>query len=302
MRELYAVVHSILLLGASFVLSSPGGSAATLAGVLPDEIDRHYAGGVELGWLERGGGRLELQRTRELLVRFLAPAPARVLDVGGGPGVYAGWLAEQGYEVSLVDAMPLHVEQARELGMFAARGGDARSLDETDESFDAVLLLGLLYHLTERRDRLLALREARRVLCGGGIVAAGAISRFASVIDGLVLSWLGDPRFRAIVEGDLATGQHRNPGDEPGWFTTAFFHHPDELAAEVREAGLELDVLLAVEGIAWLLNDLDERIDDPDRREQLLWAISALEGEPALLGATAHLLAIGRRADAAERR
>src|SRR5207248_10085517 len=99
----------------------------------------------------RGYWRLEFARTKELLRRYLPPAPARVLDVGGGPGVYAAWLADAGYDVKLVDLLLLHVEHARELaaGRFAAEEGDARSLSELDESYDVVLLLGPLYHRSE---------------------------------------------------------------------------------------------------------------------------------------------------------
>ena len=62
-----------------------------------------------------GGDHLELVRTLELLAQVLPPPPARLLDVGGGPGVYASRLARAGYDVELVDVLPLHVEQAREL-------------------------------------------------------------------------------------------------------------------------------------------------------------------------------------------
>jgi 2-polyprenyl-3-methyl-5-hydroxy-6-metoxy-1,4-benzoquinol methylase len=44
--------------------------------------------------------------------RYLPPSPADVLDVGGGPGVYASRLAHAGYRVNLIDLLPLHVEQA----------------------------------------------------------------------------------------------------------------------------------------------------------------------------------------------
>ena len=99
---------------------------------MDEAIRAYYETGVELGRLERGYWRLEFARTKELLLRCLPPAPARVLDVGGGPGAYAGWLADAGHEVKLVDALPLHVEQARERagGRFTAEEGDARSLSE----------------------------------------------------------------------------------------------------------------------------------------------------------------------------
>lgn len=241
-------------------------------------------------------GRLELARTQELIARHLSPPPLSILDVGGGTGVYAAWLAGLGYRVHLIDPVPLHVERARARAaaggvLFTAVVGDARRLDAPDGSLDAVLLLGPLDHLTERADRLLALREARRVLRPGGWLFAAAISRFASLLDGLREGWLGDPEFRQIVERDLAEGQHRNPRGEarPEWFTTAFLHHPDELAREVGAAGLQIVALYGIEGPGWILNAAWE---DPSTREQLLYAARAVEREPALLGLSPHVLAI----------
>ncbi len=267
---------------------------------MADEMRAYYDRGEEQQRLVGNGEALELVRTRELLLRYLPPAPATVLDVGGAAGVYAVWLAQLGYRVHLVDPMPLHVEQARAAAAaqpdapFTAAVGDARRLAETDGSVDAVLLLGPLYHLTEREDRLVALREAGRVVRSGGPVLAAGISRFASLLDGLRFARLGDPAFARIVEQDLRDGQHRNPDGIPGWFTTAFFHHPDELAAEFQEAGLTLEAMLGIEGPGWLL---DGAWLDPTRRESVLFAARMVEREPSLLGLSAHLFAVGRRAD-----
>ena len=262
---------------------------------LPEEVVAHYGLGAERARLSAGHGRVERARTEEVLARWLPPPPARILDVGGGPGTYVPWLAGQGYEVHLVDPVPLHVDQAREAGARTARVGDARRLDESDASFDAVLVLGPLYHITDRAGRVRALAEARRVVRGEGLVAAAAISRFASLFDGLFTGDLDDPAFRSIVERDLVDGQHRNPTSRPEWFTTAFFHRPDELRAEVSDAGLRLEELVGLEGPAWLLPDVDERWADGERRERLLAAARAVEREPALLGLSAHLLAVARR-------
>jgi SAM-dependent methyltransferase len=256
---------------------------------MDDAIARHYESGIERERLLAGGDHLELVRTLELLERVLPPAPARLLDVGGGPGVYAARLARAGYDVHLVDVLPLHVDQARETaaGSFTAEVADARDLSaHGDQSVDAVLLLGPLYHLTERADRVRALAEARRVVRTGGVVAAVAISRYASVIDGTVCGFLDDPRFAAIVEQDLLDGQHRNPDNVDGWFTTAFFHLPEELCAEIEEAGLTIDRLAGVEGPGgWL--DLW-----PERRELVLRAARLAEDVPAM---SAHMLAIATR-------
>ncbi|MHB1536824.1 MAG: class I SAM-dependent methyltransferase, partial [Acidimicrobiales bacterium] len=132
---------------------------------------------------QRAHGALELVRTQELLTRFLPPPPATVLDVGGGTGVHAEWLAERGYAVQLIDPVDEHVAVAAGLPGVSAAVGDARALEQTDDTQDAVLLLGPLYHLPEREDRLQALREARRVARPGAPVLAAGSSRYATLMD-----------------------------------------------------------------------------------------------------------------------
>jgi ubiquinone/menaquinone biosynthesis C-methylase UbiE len=290
-------------------LDLAGGEAMTISkreefdAEIHAEILAHYQEGVEQERLLRGGaGRLEYLRTSELLARYLPQAPATVLDVGGGAGVYALPLAREGYSVHLIDAVPLHVEQAREASalqrdspLASAQVGDARRLVWADNSVDAVLLLGPLYHLTSRDDRLRALKEAYRVVSPGGVVAAAAISRFASTYDGLLRGFLEDTRFQDIVERDVREGQHRNPTGKPGWFTTAYFHLPEELHNEATEAGLSVKALVGIEGPAWILPNLDSWLEDPQRRSTLLATIRRVETESSLLGATAHILVVGHR-------
>ncbi len=216
--------------------------------------------------------------------------------------MYALPLAREGYSVHLIDPVPLHVSQAgeasalqRDAPLIGAEVGEARRLRCDDNSVEAVLLLGPLYHLTSRNDRIQALREAYRVVRLGGVVAAAAISRFASTYDGLLRGFLEDPIFEEIVERDVREGQHRNPTGRPEWFTTAYFHLPEELRYEVIEAGFEVEALVGIEDPAWVLPDLDSWLEDPLRRSRLLEAIRRVETEPSLLGASAHILVVGRR-------
>lgn len=269
---------------------------------LSPEILEYYARGGEAPRLLQGMGQLEFARTQELLSRFLPAPPAVIFDVGGGSGLYSCWLARVGYEVHLLDPVPLHIAQARTASrnqpdhpLASMVIGDARRLGRRDGSVDAVLLFGPLYHLTERDDRLTALREARRILCDGGLVFAVGISRFASTLDGLIQGFLDDPEFVRIVQRDLAEGQHRNPSWRKLYFTTAFLCHPDELRAELEAAGLRHQTTLAIEGPAWAVRDFEQRWRDEVRRERLLEAIRWLEDEPSLLGASAHIMAIARK-------
>jgi ubiquinone/menaquinone biosynthesis C-methylase UbiE len=278
-----------------------GWDASTVAIVEGDTADvvAHYEASLEENRLAEGLSALELVRTQEILRRHLPAAPARVLDAGGGTGVHAEWLLADGYSVHLLDITPRHVEQA--MTTLGARGltaeqGDARQLSLPDGSFDVVLVLGPLYHLHERGDRIQVLDEARRVARHGGVVAAAAISRFASLFDGLVREFLFDPEFREIVERDLTDGRHANPERRPHWFTTAYFHRPEQLAEEISSAGLSLVELVGVEGLAGWLPRLDQRWVNDSDRDVILRATRLIESEPALLGLSAHLLAIARQA------
>ncbi len=268
---------------------------------IPPEILAHYDAFDERSRLGEGSGLLERVRTQELLLRYLPAPPAVVLDVGGGPGRYALWLTECGYEVHLVDVVPHHVEQAAEAAATAGKPlasatvGDARRLDRPSASVDAVLLLGPLYHLPEAAERAAALAEANRVLRPSGTAFAAGISRFASAIDGLERGFVDDPVFREILAGDLSDGRHRNPTPDPAYFTTAYLHHPDELGSELRAAGFEEVQVIAVEGIGWAARHLDDRLRHDAKREVLLELLRRVESEPSLLGASPHLLAVGRK-------
>jgi SAM-dependent methyltransferase len=272
------------------------------------EIAAYYARGEEAARLTvTAAGVLEFERTKEIILRRLPPAPALVADIGGGPGRYSQWLAGLGYEVEHRDLMPLHVEQLREElaqprddaaqprdgavqpGTVRTAVGDACAVDLPDASVDAVLLLGPLYHLKRRADRIAALAEARRILRPGGPLFAAAISRWAPRLDGELRGRLYEqfPEFRYDVVELERTGWGR-----PFYLGafTAYYHRPAELRQEVRSAGLTVSDLVCVEGAAVLLGDLAERLADPDAWEVVLETARALERVPELLGIGPHLI------------
>ncbi|GAA1236248.1 hypothetical protein GCM10009665_28020 [Kitasatospora nipponensis] len=267
---------------------------------LAPEILAYYTRGDEEGRLLRGTNRLELWRTQDVLRRLLAPlaedaarrgTALRILDVGGGAGIHAQWLAADGHRVELVDPVPLHVEQAGRLAGVTATLGDARALAAADGSADVVLLLGPLYHLPEREDRLRALAEARRVLRPGGLVVAATINRFAGVHDCVRSGSYFTPANQAVTDACVATGALR-PGGTANLFTTAYFHLAADVPVEFTEAGLTTTGQYGLEGAVWLLG-VEERLDDPEQRALLLDVLRRAESEPSLLGVSGHLLTAG---------
>ncbi len=271
-----------------------GGSGEPSTGRSSDAVMlAHYATGAELGRLETRN-RLEFERTKIILAERL-PSAGRLIDVGGGPGVYAAWLAGRGYEVDLVDPVPLHVSEAERASTagpaFRVRLGDARQLPFADGSADAVVMMGPLFHLVEEEDRAQALAEAFRVLGSGGVLAASAMGRFYWFGHGVAMNTIRDPEFRHRVETFVDTGR-RPDGDAP---YPAFAHRPEELESELSAAGFAEIVVVAVEGFFHLLGDLEQRLADPPSAEALFELLGRYECDPAIVGLSGHLMAIGRR-------
>lgn len=266
----------------------------------PGNINEHYDADVEHSRLASAGGRLEFERSKELILRHLPPGQSRVLDIGGGTGPYSFWLAGLGHETYLIDPVGLHVERATELNrqtestIAGISEGDARDLEFPDASFDAVIMFGPLYHLTGEVDRRRALSEAHRVLRGGGLLYAACIVRYASLQSALLDDMFGDDDFHEMLLQDLRDGQHRNP---PGrdFFTTAVFHHPDEFEAELTQSPFDLVEVCGVEGPAKFMPALASCMDDPRRRGRLLDVLRLIEKERSLFGASTHLMAIARK-------
>ena len=265
---------------------------------MPPQIDpamaAHYESGAELARLEHHN-QLEFLRSKAILEQRLPPG-GRLIDVGGGPGTYAAWFASRGYEVDLVDPIPLHVEEAvRASGRIgvhiSARVGDARQLDFADSIADAVVMMGPLFHLVDLEDRRLALAEAFRVLRPGGVLAASAMGRF--FIFGHAVA-RNEIRLPGVVERISALVE---TGDRPttwGPFP-AHAHRAEELEEELRGAGFTDVLILAIEGWFHLLGDIAARLADPESKLALLALLQRFETDPGMLHSSGHIMAIGRR-------
>ena len=211
-------------------------------GPIDPALHEHYARGEERDRLTEARGMLEFERTTEIVLRQLPAPPSVVADIGGGPGRYAPWLAERGHRVEHRDLMPLHVDQLRAVAdpsRITTAVGDARDLDLDNSVADAVLLLGPIYHLRRRDQRLRALREAWRVVRPGGPVFVAAISRWAPRLDG---------ELRLQLYKSLPTTREQVPlVERTGWMPplfpgsfSAYCHRPQQLRAELSGAGFRV--------------------------------------------------------------
>jgi ubiquinone/menaquinone biosynthesis C-methylase UbiE len=259
------------------------------------EILKYYASGVEKSRLSKGVFSLEKVRTQELVSRLLPSKKCKILDIGAGAGFYSFWLKGLGHEVHMIDPSPKNLEivrlQERTSGKLASiNQADARKLPFEKNKFDVVLMLGPLYHLTTKKERLKAIREAKRVLKGQGVLIAVGISRYASLFEGFFNKGINLNGFISMMNEDISTGQHRNKTGRFDFFTTAYFHRPYELKNEVKEAGFKSPRLLAIESFGWLSSDFAKLWSNSQKRKLLLDTIRKVESDPELMAVSAHVM------------
>ena len=273
-----------------------------------NEIYNFYNNGAEIGRLERGLGIVEFHRTKEILSRYIDKGEV-VYDIGGGIGMYAAWLAKKGNEVHLIELAENAVDYAKTNMMqdchFIAETGNALQVNRSDESADVVLLMGPLYHLRDREERLQALREAFRLLKKGGLLVAAGISKFSSMTWALsvygekknenLVEFLDDPVFFNMIKSEMTTGDHIRPKEYPKFIAEAFFTTSEEMKSEIAEAGFAVEKAIAVEGCIWFTPHLQEKWEDDASRERLLDLVRMTETEPEMMGMSPHFLVVARK-------
>lgn len=263
-------------------------------------VEQTYDASCQYEWTRLERHRVEYGLTLRALAWHLPPAPARVADVGGGVGRYAIELARQGYSVTLADiagkALDFARDRAGEAGasLEAVVKADARDLSAmADGSFDAVLLMGPLYHLLEHADRLRAVREARRILRPGGLIFAAFITPYIVVMSALVREIEYVARSRDELEMILASGVYRRPAGRTKGFPDAWFSRPERIGPLMSEGGFEQLDLLNTESLA---RELEASVNaaPEDLHQQWLDLLYRLARDPGSMASGGHLLYVGR--------
>lgn len=269
-----------------------------------DEVLEFYNSGAEKGRLERGLGKVELYRTKEILKKYIISTNNIIYDIGGGIGIYSSWLSEMNNKVHLLELAPSAVEYAiksqKKNNTFVAEVCDARNINRADESADVVLLMGPLYHLQNYDDRLLVLNEAKRVLKKGGLLFSVGISKFSSTTWALSTygkdnNFLDDDIYNNMIENELSSGIHVRPKEYPYFIAQAYFHTPLGLQKEVESVGFETIQKYAIEGIIWFTPCLDEKWEEINSREKLLNIVRRTEIEDEIMGMSPHFMVISRK-------
>ncbi len=263
--------------------------------LISKNIEVFYNKASEETRLEKGMGVFEFERIKWLIEKYLYTSPSKIIDVGGGTGKYAEWLAKKGHEVHLVEPVAKHLQlaenRAKKLkNKFSVHLGESRKLDFKNNYADLILLHGPLYHLQKKEDRELTIKEAKRVLKNGGIILGFAINYTASTLVGLLNGLIHKSSFFEMCKNELTTGIHNPPDDFPWLLAEAYYHHPEQLKEEFRHQDLTYLNTYAVEGMAWLDKDFFANMQNDKKRENLIELLKITENDSYILPFSPHMM------------
>lgn len=267
--------------------------------------EAYYDGTAEVEWerLDRSfSNRLEFDNS-VAYVRREFPDSGHVLDAGGGAGRYALWLADRGYRVTLLDRSTGQLSMAREKraerdpgGSVGTVRGDLRSIPAPDDAFDGVLCLGgPLSHVMSAERRQRAARELRRVAAPGAPVLVSVMGRLA-----VLKNITRNAPEQAWMLPDLAeTGDYDRETvervEDPE-FTVCHFFRADELESLLTDAGLAVETLVGLEGIATNLDQGPDAIEElpPGEREPIREVVRKMREDRTVADASEHVMAVAR--------
>ena len=271
-----------------------------------------YNAGIERDRLRTGIGLIEFERTKEILLEKLPKPPAVIYDIGGAYGEYSWWLASLGYEVHLFDLSETNIAMSTELAtdypgvkLASATVCDARSIPRPDKSADAVLLMGPLYSITEYEERILAIRESRRLLKDDGILFSAALTPYSVLVPRIALYHidgtakrreLDDPAVISMIERALEDGCYCNPEKKiASGLGSSHLHTAKALREELSRGEFYTATVHGIMGGAWLAPNLDELLANEETKAVLMKTVRMLDTHEEIIGLSGHLLAVSRK-------
>lgn len=263
------------------------------------DVEDYYNQDPQYEWERLERNKTEYAVTMRAFADYLPLPPALILDIGGGPGRYSIALAQKGYAVTLVDISKSCLEYARrkagELHVeLTCIHGNALTLKFHREEFDAVLLMGPLYHLRTEDGRRKAVDEAARVLRKDGILCASFVTRYAP------LRWASkyEPEwvttYPSHCEELITEGKTSLAPERESFVNISYFAHPKEINPFMEKSGLKTLDLISCEGI---ISFIDEEINMLTGEKWEAWVNInyTLGRDYCIHGAAEHLLYIGKK-------
>ena len=265
------------------------------------KIKKYYAEFNEKDRLfNDNSGKLEYEMTKRILQKYL-PKKAKILDLGGGAGVYSFVLAELGYDVYLADLSENLIEQALEQNSKKEKKITScdvvNALDLSiykNEQFDVVLLFGPLYHLLEKEEREQCLKEVNRVLKNNGMILASFIPYLSGSI-AIIDRYFRHPDQVNIDNLDkvFKTGKFNNLSDKG--FQEGYYPTINEIENLFEKCKFKKIEIKSIRGIGYEKEDNIFNIENNQIFNKIMDLIEQTSTKPEIIEMCGHAMYIGKK-------
>lgn len=231
--------------------------------------------------------QVEFLTTVRQIEKYLKPG-MKILDLGAGTGEYSLYFARNGYEVTAVELVEKHVTQIKEkintkmsIEVFQGNAMDISMIE--DKSYDIILCLGPLYHLSKIKDKMKCIEEVKRVCKDNGKMF------FAFISNNMIIATETMCYNSGFLQGDTYNHESFKVKDFP-----FVFHTVEECRKLLGDSNLRINGEIAADGLSELLADNINNMDDESYRQWLNYHYYCCE-KSEFLGASNHLLFIAEK-------
>ena len=251
--------------------------------------------------INNNSGKLEYDMTMNILKEYL-PKSAKILDLGGGAGVYSFPLAREGYKVYLADLSDELINQAimqkneeKLDNLISCDVINAIDLSKyNDNQFDVILLFGPLYHLLDESEREKCIKEASRVLKNDGIIFASFIPYLSGSI-AIIDRFFRHPEQVKVDNLDevFNSGRFNNCSDKG--FQEGYYPRSKDIERLFLKNGFQKILIRSLRGIGYEKEDNIYGIQDKEMFKKIIELISKTSEEEPIVEMCGHAIYIGKK-------
>ena len=233
--------------------------------------------------LDTRHGQVEFITSIKYIEKYLKKND-KIIDIGAGTGKYSKYFFDKGYDVTAVELVKHNLKVIEKKGVKSILG-NAKDLSMFDDnSFDITILFGPMYHLISMDEKIMALKEAKRITKKDGyIFISYCMNEFAIITHGFI-----DNNINESIKDKLIDKDYMITPKENDLYSFVRIEDIDYLKDKVN---LKRELILSQDGPCEYLRKVINKMDIDTFNTFIDYHLKTCERKE-LLGAGRHILDI----------